>query len=204
MTKTLQEVYDLFADNYEANRGLFDMSDVFDAFYQRLQGDKGRLLDLGCGAGEPWAAYFVDRGWQVMGVDFSSRMLELAGRYVPQMRTVTGDMREIRFETERFDAVTAIYSLFHVPQRDHQSLFVDIHRWLVPGGKFLFTYATSEYTGKLEFDGHKEFMGQQLYYSHTSPDRLKKLLVESGFVIESVDYREIGGETFLWLTVKAV
>lgn len=202
MTKTLEEVYDHFADNYEANRALFDMSEVFDAFYQHLQGAEGELLDLGCGAGEPWAKYFVDRGWQVTGVDFSRRMLELAARYVPQMRTVAGDMREVRFEADRFDVITAIYSLFHVPEKDHRLLFTDIHRWLTPGGKFLFTYATSEYTGQLEFDGYKEFMGQQLYYSHTSPDRLNQLLEKCGFTIESADYREIGNETFLWVTAK--
>lgn len=50
----LPEIYDGFADIYEENRGLFDMSEVFKGFYGLLGFEKGKLLDLGCGAGEPF------------------------------------------------------------------------------------------------------------------------------------------------------
>lgn len=200
--RTLSEIYDHFAESYEANRGLFDMSEVFEVFYKYLSPKKGHLLDLGCGAGEPWGRYFVDRGWKVTGVDFSKSMLEHATRYVPEMDVVMGDMREVCFEANTFNAVTAIYSLFHVPGKDHQRMFENIHRWLIPGGELLFTYATSEYTGKSEFDGYKEFMNQMLYYSHERPENMLNTLKESGFKIESADYRDIGNEVFLWVTAK--
>jgi hypothetical protein len=64
----------------------------------------------------------------------------------------------------------------------------------------LFTYATSEYTGQGEFDGYKEFMGQQFYYSHKTPEELYTDLERIGFRIEARDYRDIGGEVFLWVT----
>jgi len=201
MSRSLQEIYDQFADTYEANRSVFDLSEVFEAFYQHL-GVCGSLLDLGCGAGEPWAKYFLECGWRVTGVDFSRRMVELAARYTPEMRPLTGDMRKVEFEPESFDVVTAIYSLFHVPTKDHRQLFGKIHDWLVDGGWFFFTYASCEYTGQPEFDGVKEFMGRQLYYSHTTPERLKKQLGESGFRLAQSDYRTIGGETFLWVTAR--
>ncbi len=202
MNKGLQEIYDRFAESYEANRGLFDMTEVFDTFYRRLNLDDGSLLDLGCGAGEPLARYFVDRGWQVTGVDFSRRMLELAKQYVPEMERVSGDMCVVHFEPESFEAVTAIYSLFHVPQRDHYQLLSDVFSWLKPGGLLLFTYATKEYTGEPEFDGYKEFMGEHLYYSHTQPEKLKEILAEIGFSAVSFDFRDIGGEIFLWVTAE--
>lgn len=178
------------------------MSHVFDSFYNCLEASTGKLLDLGCGAGEPLAPYFIKRGWQITGVDFSRRMLELARQYVPEMETVAGDMRDVHFETDSFNAVTAIYSLFHVPVCDHQLLFENIHRWLVPGGKVLFTYATQEYSGQPEFDGYKEFMGQLLYYSHTTPEKLIHLLEKIGFIVESTSYRDIGNEIFCWVTAQ--
>lgn len=55
------------------------MSDVLGDFAGRLPAC-GNLLDLGCGAGEPFACEFPRRGWDVTGVDFSARMLELATR----------------------------------------------------------------------------------------------------------------------------
>ena len=196
----LQAIYNGFADTYEESRGLFDMSEVLESFYQRLGAEAGDLLDLGCGAGEPFGRYFVDRGWSVVGVDFSARMLELAARYVPEMQTIHSDMRTVEFEPAQFDAVTAVYSLFHVPAAEHPALFEKFRRWLRPGGKVLFTYATREYTGCDEFDGFKEFLGKQLYYSHRTPEHLVSDLEYAGLAVESLDYRDIGGEIFLWVT----
>ncbi|MEN8106694.1 MAG: class I SAM-dependent methyltransferase [Pseudomonadota bacterium] len=202
MKKSLARIYDEFADTYEESRGIFDMTEVFNAFYQRFDIIKGRVLDLGCGAGEPFAATFINRGWSVTGIDFSQRMLDLAARYVPNMDTIYADMRDIEFEPGQFDAVTMIYALFHVPRDDHAALFRKIFDWLRPNGKVLFTYATQEYTGKLEFDGYKEFLGQELYYSHKSPEKLYIDLERLGFDIEARDYRNISGEVFLWITVS--
>lgn len=202
MNNSLQIIYDKFAQTYEENRGLFDMTEVFNSFYERLDVKNGYLLDLGCGAGEPFPKLFIDLGWKVTGVDFSQKMLELASKYVPEMQTVNADMIAVDFASNQFDAITAIYSLFHIPSADQTVLFEKIHRWLCPRGKALFTYATKEYTGQIEFDGYKEFMGQRLYYSHKSPEKLYSDLEEIGFNIESKDYREIGGEIFLWVTVR--
>jgi len=201
MQNDLQEIYNRFADTYENNRGLFDMSEVIADFFERLSCPAGRLLDLGCGAGEPFPAWFIARGWQVTGVDFSSRMLEMAHRFQPDMKTVFADIRDVEFPDGQFDAITMIYCLFHIEYEEHDGIFRKIYRWLKPGGKLLFTYATKEYTGSEIFNGYKEFMGERLFYSHTTPGRLREDLQSAGFAIESARYREIGGETFLWMTV---
>ena len=201
MSGDLRQIYDRFADTYEQNRGLFDMSEVIDDFSRRLPQRPGRLLDLGCGAGEPFPAFFITRGWRVTGVDFSSRMLELARHYQPNMETVEADIRNVEFPDRQFDAVTAIYCLFHIEHEKHGGIFQKIFRWMKPAGKLLFTYATKEYTGAEVFNGTKEFMGEQLFYSHTTPGNLAAILKTIGFTIESETYRNIGGETFLWMTV---
>jgi SAM-dependent methyltransferase len=201
LRKPLDQIYDEFADSYEKSRGIFDMTNVFSDFYERFDVKTGEVLDLGCGAGEPFASNFIGRGWSVTGVDFSERMLELAAKYVPKMETILADMRHVDFPSSRFDAITVIYALFHIPHRDHAALFEKIFRWLRPSGKALFTYATQEYTGELEFDGYKAFMGKELYYSHKSPEHLRTDLERVGFDIEAWDYRRIGGEVFLWVTV---
>lgn len=200
--RSLKDIYDGFADTYEQNRGLFDMSGILDDFYDRLTGKPGRVLDMGCGAGEPFGRFFVDRNWDVTGVDFSGRMLELAGRYVPEMRTVHADMRDVAFDDEAFDAVVSVFSLFHVPRVDHPALFGRFQRWLKPGGKALFTYATKAYTGQDEFDGTITFMGQPLYYSHTTPEKLAAQIEAAGLVMDDARYRTIADETFLWVTVS--
>lgn len=200
MPVSLRTLYDQLAETYEANRGTFDMSAVLEAFFHCLTVSPGDLLDLGCGAGEPWARAFVDRGWKVTGVDFSSRMLALAGRYVPEMSRINADMREVAFAPNSFDAITAIYSLFHVPRGEHLPLFERFHRWLRPGGRLLFTYATVDYTGADAFEGTIEFLGQPLFYSHDTQAGMHRDLAAAGLSILDETDRAIGGETFLWVT----
>ena len=202
MNNTLRKIYDAFAKTYEENRGQFDMSDVLDGFYSTLDLENGKLLDLGCGACEPVARYFTDHNWSVVGVDFSERMIELASKYVPEMPTMHADISEVDFESNQFDAIIASYSLFHISVDKHKDILKKFDKWLCPNGKALFTYATEEYTGSTTFDGYKNFMGQALYYSHKNPDELYVDLEDIGFNIDSIDYRNIGGETFLWVTVS--
>ncbi|MCK5807370.1 class I SAM-dependent methyltransferase [bacterium] len=202
MTKSLEQIYNKFAETYDKNRSLFDMTEIFDSFYGTLNHKNGSLLDLGCGAGESFSKLFVDKRWSVTGVDFSEKMVELATKYVPEMTTIHADMRKLVFEPRSFDAISAIYSLFHLPTSDHFALFEHFYRWLTPGGMVLFTYATKEYTGSERFDGEKEFMGQNLYYGHKKPDELYLDLESIGFMVEAADYRTIGGETFLWIICK--
>lgn len=197
----LQKIYDRFAETYDKNRSLFDMTDVIDDFYKGLPFRNGRLLDLGCGAGEPFPAYFIRRGWKVTGVDFSSKMLELAHQYQPAMETMLADIRDVDFTDEQFDAITAIYCLFHIEYEKHEEIFRKLYRWLKPGGMSLFTYASKEYTGAETFNGYKEFMGERLFYSHTTPEKMISMLKSAGFEKQLLKYRSIGGETFLWVTV---
>ncbi len=200
--KPLADIYDEFAKTYEQNRSQFDMSSILDNFYTGMENKTGKMLDLGCGAGEPFARYFVDRGWDVIGVDFSQRMLDLASKYVPEMQAVYSDINGVDFKSQQFDVVTAIYSLFHVPSKHHGEMFRKFGRWLKADGRAMFTYATVAYTGCEEYDGYKEFLGKDLYYSHLTTDDLYAALDNSGLVVESAQHREIGGETFLWVTVS--
>lgn len=201
MPKELMAVYDKLARTYDENRGLFDMTAVFNDFFNVLDKKPGHLLDLGCGAGEPIPGLFISNGWRVTGVDFSKKMLKLAEKYQPEMKRIFSDIMDLEQENGTYDAVAAAYSLFHIEKENHMSLFANIFRWLKPGGKALFTYATREYTGADSFSGYIEFMSVSLFYSHTTPEALRRMLRNIGFDIISMDYRNIGGETFLWVTI---
>ncbi len=202
MPKELIDAYNRLAADYDKNRGLFDMSAVLNDFYHYLNIGEGHLLDLGCGAGEPGPGFFIRKGWNVTGVDFSEKMLDLAMKYQPEMHRILADVTEVDFSSGQFDAITAIYSLFHIEREKHPLLFTNIYNWLKPGGKALFTYACKEYTGKKEFSGYITFMAEKLYYSHTTPEKLYKMLETTGFDLLSADYRDIGGERFLWVTIE--
>jgi len=202
MDNDLKAVYNRFAEKYQDNRETFDMSEIFNDFFNKLDTKNGELLDLGCGTGDAFPKLFITKGWNVTGVDFSEKMLALAKKYQPEMKTILSDIAEYDIPQMKFDAITGIYSLFHIEQVKHRELFTKIFKGLRSGGKALFTYAGKEYTGAETFDGNIEFMGESLFYSHTTPEKLSKMLKDIGFSNITIDRHEIGGETFLWVTVN--
>jgi len=187
--------------NIRKNRGLFNMTDVIDDFYKRLPDHPGHLLDLGCGAGEPFPAFLFGRAGRLPGLIFFQNA-GFGNHYQPAMNTIFADICTIDLAERQFDAVTSIYCLFHIEYEKHRVIFPEIYRWLKPGGLALFTYATKEYTGAHIFNGYKEFMGENLFYSHTTPESMTATLKSAGFKTESLQYRNIGGETFLWVTIS--
>jgi ubiquinone/menaquinone biosynthesis methyltransferase len=97
----------------------------------------GRALDLATGTGDI-AFSLAASGWNVIGLDVTRRMIELArekaaaadGRRAP--RFLVGDMLALPFPTGSFDVVTAGYGLRNVP--DLRAAIDEIHRVLHDGG----------------------------------------------------------------------
>ena len=79
----------------------------------------------------------LSKTFDVTGVDFSSRQIELARTNVPGASFVQADMTEVGFSAGSYDAVTAFFSIIHVPRSEHPELFTKIANWLKPGGVFL-------------------------------------------------------------------
>ncbi|HEC29542.1 MAG TPA: class I SAM-dependent methyltransferase [Gammaproteobacteria bacterium] len=140
----LSNIYDKFAESYDNSRDLFDIDEIILNYQGSLKTDKGSLLDPGCGAGVPVARLFVDRGWSVTRVDFSPKMLSLANKHIPAMKTICSDICTAVFDDGEFNAITLIYSMFHIPKNQHGALFDKLYRWLTPNGKILFTYAAKD------------------------------------------------------------
>lgn len=70
-------------------------------------------------------------------MDISTVQVGLARGNVPGADFRHGDFSELVFPKGSFDAVLALYSIFHLPRADHPQLYGRIHEWLSPGGLFL-------------------------------------------------------------------
>jgi len=136
---------------------------------------KAKILDLGCGFGRH-SIEFAKRGYQVVGVDFSRKLLSIAKKKAKKekvkVKFILKDAREIPFKQE-FDLVISLYdSAFGVLENDQENFKVlqKIHRALKSKGKFVlnivnganhikalpktFSYKEKDrtYFGKGEFD----------------------------------------------------
>ena len=93
-----------------------------------------RALDLACGTGDI-ALTLATRGADVVGLDITHRMLQLARSKGGAAQFVTGDMLALPFGDEAFDLLTTGYGLRNVP--DIPRAIAEMQRVLKPGGILL-------------------------------------------------------------------
>jgi SAM-dependent methyltransferase len=158
--------------------------------------DGARVLDLGCGNGAKTAR--LAGRLDVVGVDISAEQLRLARANLPAAKLVQGDFTALDFDAESFDAVTALYSIVHVPRAEHRALVETIARWLRPGGLFL---ASLGHVGGP--DRTYEWLGVEMFFSAFDAETNRRLVREAGFDLvldELVFMQEPEGEVaFLWV-----
>jgi SAM-dependent methyltransferase len=92
-----------------------------------------RVLEVGPGPGALSARMTAELGAEVVALDVSERMVELArGRGVDAR---VGDVQSLPFEDGSFDTVVAAWMLYHVPDLDRG--LAEIARVLTPGGRLV-------------------------------------------------------------------
>jgi len=160
--EALQAVYDRAAAGYDARRfkGLFE-----EGWLKRFAAalpSGGRVLDLGCGAGEPIAAWLIGQGFAVTGVDFAPGMLAIARQRWPE-----GDWREADMRTldlpDRFDGIVSWDAFFHLTPDAQRGVIPRLARHLLPGGALMLTVGprAGEATGTVE--------GAPVYHASLAP-----------------------------------
>jgi SAM-dependent methyltransferase len=92
-----------------------------------------RILEVGCGWGE--LAEWVGRetGAEVVAIDLSPRMVELARECGVDVRV--GDVQALPFADGEFDVAIAAWMLYHVPDLDRG--IAELARVLRPGGRLV-------------------------------------------------------------------
>jgi ubiquinone/menaquinone biosynthesis C-methylase UbiE len=127
--------YDEMAAVYDAERADDTEHDGLVQLRESLPPEP-RLLDLGCGAGKGPLQQFPDAN--AAGLDISTEQLQLAKNRT-DAGLVTGDMTTLPFPDDHFDAVTAFYSVIHLPVDEHGTCYEEVARVLASGGQFLFS-----------------------------------------------------------------
>lgn len=96
-----------------------------------------RVLDLGCGSGRH-ARVLRARGFAVVAVDFSRRLLEIGRRSFASSEEVAwieADAVRLPLRGESMDAAICVAVIHHLPTPDdRRGALAEIRRVLVPGG----------------------------------------------------------------------
>jgi ubiquinone/menaquinone biosynthesis C-methylase UbiE len=139
--------YNVFTDS--ANRKLVDT-------VVRLSGlaTGARVADLGCGSGV-FASLLHARGYNVVGLDISPKLLQLARTKYPQISFLEGDVEALPFPDESFDGVLLSGIVHHLP--DPSKCAAEVYRVLKPSGRFV------------SFDPNRRNPFMWLYRTKSSP-----------------------------------
>ncbi|HEV2818135.1 MAG TPA: class I SAM-dependent methyltransferase [Allosphingosinicella sp.] len=157
----------------------------------------GRVLDLGCGMGEPIARWLIERGYRVTGVDSSPSLVAMARARFPQEEWIVGDMRGLDLG-RRFDGLIAWHSFFHLSGADQRPMFARFGAHAAPGAPLMFTSGTerSEAIGR--------WQGEPLYHGSLDAEDYEALLAASGFAVVEHRRRDPGcGDATIWLALRS-
>ncbi|MDP1834058.1 MAG: class I SAM-dependent methyltransferase [Candidatus Moranbacteria bacterium] len=176
-------IYNKIAKKYAE---AFDNDRSDDRYVDRLLaclGRNGRILDLGCGTGR-LAGYMQAKGFEVVGVDLSEKMLEIAKRKHPGIGFILADMRELELEEKSFDAVCLAYSIFHFEKPEAREILKKANVFLRPGG-FLFLIV-QEGEGEV-FENDPLFPEDKIFLSLYSENEMVRIAEDSGFGVVRIE-----------------
>ena len=179
LSRKTRDTYERHAGRFDAerSRALFERP-WLDRFVSLLP-ERATVLDVGCGAGEPVARYFVDSGLRVTGIDVSREMVALSAQRLPSARWLIADMRELNLD-ETFDGVVSWHAFFHLTPAEQRTTLPLFARHLTDGGALLLT------VGPREGETVGRVGGEAVYHASLSPAEYRRILAEHG--LEIVDF----------------
>ncbi|QLC24959.1 class I SAM-dependent methyltransferase [Parasphingopyxis algicola] len=152
----------------------------------------GRLLDLGCGAGDPVGTYFIGKGFALVGVDYSETMIALARERHSGAEWHVQDMRMLD-ASGPFDGICSWDGFFHLSVEEQRAALPDLANRIGDGGAMLLTVGPGEgeVTGTVG--------GETVYHASLSEIEYRDILRKSGFrkIAFVAEDAECGGRSVL-------
>uniref|UniRef100_A0A8C1ZB68 phosphoethanolamine N-methyltransferase n=1 Tax=Cyprinus carpio TaxID=7962 RepID=A0A8C1ZB68_CYPCA len=168
----------MFGSGYVSTGGISTTKEFVDML-NLTAGQK--VLDVGCGIGGGDFYMAKTFGVEVLGMDLSSNMVEIAmeravKEKLPLVQFEVSDATKRKFPDSTFDVVYSRDTILHI--RDKLDLFRKFYSWLKPGGKLLISdYCCGEKPWSPAF---QDYVNQRGYILYT-PQRYGQFLSEVGF-----------------------
>jgi len=164
---------------------------------------KGTILDLGCGDGNPIGKKLAKAGLKITGIDVADEMVKAYAKNVPGAKTQRMPMTDINFNQE-FDGILSSFSMLSLPPDDFKSTAMKIITALKTEGWFLLILNEGDSkTGKVQ-----EVQGQQMYSTGISEEEVRSAFETRQMKVvklerETVESEEYGTEhTMIFLMQK--
>jgi SAM-dependent methyltransferase len=177
-SERIMDLYQRHATDWDRDRGRSLIEKPWLDRFLALLPPSASVLDIGCGAGEPIARYFIERGCHVTGIDSSPVFIGMCKDRFPDQEWVVADMRGLSLD-RRFDGILAWDSFFHLSPEDQRRMFPIFRRHARPQAALMFT------GGHLRGEAIGTFKGEPLYHGSLDGAEYRSLLIQDGFEVVS-------------------
>ncbi len=195
MDSIVRQGYNLIADSYVQNRSNLKSGKYIQKLLKLLP-KKSLIVDVGCGAGIGVDDLLLKAGHNVIGIDNSTAMIKLARQLCPSGDYVEMDMKDLKYEQFRSEAVVAFYALFHIERSKHLNMLKTWASFLPKKGLLLVTM------GDRAFEGNHTMYGEQMWSSQWGSQKNIELVRQAGFDIMSHEIDTSGAERHLVVLAK--
>ncbi len=156
---------------------------------------KGRIIDIGAGGGRD-ASLLIEQGYDYLGTDISSGLLEQARKTNPGVKFEQVSLYDMNY-AEPFDGFWCAAVLLHIPRDRTDQALKSIKSTIKPGGVGFFAVKQGE-GQKMETDDKNTQDDKRLFVYWSDQDFTAKL-VENGFEVLDRGYKFVS-ERSKWLT----
>jgi len=174
---------ELFRDEFQGKP--FDRQ-VITSFAAALK-EGASVCDAGCGPCGHFTRMLADAGLDAVGVDISSKCIELARKEQPALRFKVMDMARMDFPDGAFQGLVSYYSLHYQPKLSLNGVIREFARVLHPAGLLLIVVKEGNREGWIA-----DPMGsdQQVFWCDFQPEELQSFVSANGFDVTGCEVRE--------------
>lgn len=200
--KDLQSVYDDLAKDW-GSRSTDSWGLEYLNKFAELAKSQGavKVLDMGCGSGIQ-SKLLSENNFQMTGIDLSPLMIKEAKKRLPEANFIVGDITQMPFKVNSFDAVLAKDCIFHMPKDLVPGVLNSVYKLLWGKGYFYLSVKKGE--GEKEKEQIKYGKKIRRFIAYFKEKEITNLIKKSGFEIIQCDaWKRIESSDTVWIEIIA-
>ncbi|SCY62390.1 MerR family transcriptional regulator [Alkaliphilus peptidifermentans] len=137
------KTYDISVKNDSGELKIYEnYNDVLSTVYEEaikginIEKHNVRILDIGVGTGNLSEKFLVE-GYDIVGIDQSRKMLNVAKQKFPNLKVRLGEFLNIPFDRNEFDIIVTTYAFHHLNDEEKELAIDEMMRVLKDNGRII-------------------------------------------------------------------
>ena len=197
----IQKPYDTIVDVYFKKHFDEKEFDKYVNMFASLLSNKAKVLDAGCGPGGE-TKKLRNKGFNVIGIDISEKMLEKARQLVPNGNFKYMDIMTLDFPNKYFDGIWSARTLIHIPTEHLKKTIAGFKKVLKPNGIICLIVLGGKGEG-IKREYYDPTGKTSCFFKYFQKGEIDKILEKIGFTVLQSDSFTMGKDKEPYFTTIA-